>query len=98
MHCDIGLAIEDNMCTISSNIRIFWTIIVVHIERVVVGVVFGIGPCDRLGSKAVPVVHVEFGSGAVAPRPPIGLAHYFPSIPEKEVLKVPSKTSVQINN
>merc|ERR1719447_2461114 len=52
-----------------------------HIERVVVGVVFGIAPCDRLGSKAIPIVHVEFGASTVAlPRIPIGLAHYFPSL------------------
>ena len=83
---DFGLAVEGNICTSSSNSSFA---IVVHVELVLVGVVFGIGPGDRLGSIAFRVVDVEVDSGTSGLIIIVDLTLYSPGSPDKEVLIVP---------
>ena len=62
-----------------------------HVQLVLVGVVVGIGPGDRLGSIAIRVVDVEVDSGTsgLINSIPVDLTLYSPGCPDKEVLIVP---------
>ena len=92
-HFDLSLAIEGDPCSSSSNSTPVGQplVVVVHIDHVAVGVVFRIGPGDRLRSISSSNIDIKVDSGACVYiiKPP-SFARNLPGCPDiKGVLTVP---------